>query len=276
MNTVKNISVTELIQLFFISIISSLFAFALVYFLTNLTALYFAYDFDIPAHFDLYKLFLDKSNSHWTHDATITILLSRPIASLFIGIAALAALMFIRKKLVSFFFFLLWINLLAFNSAAGILIDDVIARSDTYDVTRLMNLDISIIIILGIVVVYFLFRLGLLNLYVLCSSFPSHYFNNLKNRVLFLFVTIILPWLLMFVLPLFNTAGTYHDITLLKNLSMILILFPLFILKPVDNRFNKLEELSTNPVYDLMNILLFALGAWLLAYFMVDGVYLTE
>jgi len=274
---VKNnpsINFREIALLFIVSVTSSLFAYALVYFLSNFTALYFAYDFDIPAHFDLYKLYLDKSNAHWTHDATITILLSRPIASLFIGILALSAVLFIRKKLMSFFFFLLWVNLLAFNSAAGIFVDNIITKSDTYDVTKLMNFDMGVMVLLSIVVVYFLFRLGTINLYVLQASFPRRYFDNLKNRMLFLFTIIILPWLFMFLLPLFNTADNYQFITLLKNMSMIFILAPLFVSKPAEHKFNSAGNLSPVSKYDAMNMILFALGAWLLAYFMVDGVYL--
>ena len=266
----------ETVQLLLISLFSALFAYTIIYFLTNMTSLYFAYDFDIPAHFNLYNLTfdIDDASKLWTHDATITLFISRPIAALFMGIISLLALMLVRKKLMSFFFFLMWLTLLAFNNAVGVLADDILAKSGTYHIAILMNFDVSILIVISIIAIYLLIRIGMIVSYIFHASFPNMFYKNQKNRYLLLSLAILVPWLFMFLLPFFSTANDYQTITLLKNSSMLFLLLPLFTLKPNKNKFATLEKVSQTQKYDLINVILFAIGTWLLYYFMIDGVFL--
>jgi len=270
------ISPKEIVQLLVISLFSALFAYTIIYFLTNMTALYFAYDFDIPTHFNLFKLTfdIDKTSPLWTHDATITLLTSRPIAALFMGIMSLLALILVRKKLMSFFFFLMWLTLLSFNNAVGVLADDILAKSGTYHIAVLMNVDVSILVVISIIAIYLLIRIGMIASYIFHASFPNLFYKNQKNRYLLLSIAILIPWLLMFLLPLADTTKGYPTITLLKNSSMLFLLLPLFTLKPKKNKFTTIEKVSQPQKYDLINVFLFAIGTWLLYYFMIDGVYL--
>ena len=177
----------EIVQPLLISLFSALFAYTIIYFLTNLTALYFAYDFDIPAHFNLYKLFfdIDKTSQLWTHDATITLLISRPVAALFMGIIALLALILVRKKLMSFFFFLMWLTLLAFNNAVGVFADDILAKSGTYNIAILMKFDVSILIVISIIAIYLLIRIGIIVSYIFQASFPSLFYKKKKTGIFY-------------------------------------------------------------------------------------------
>jgi hypothetical protein len=61
----------------------------------------------------------------------------------------------------------------------------------------------------------------------------------------------------------------------LKNVSVLAILLPLFIIKPKDAFLAHLDTIQQPQKFDWFNLVLFALGTFLLYYFMVDGVYLS-
>ncbi len=267
----------KLIQLMMISSFAAIFAFTLVFFLTHWVALYFAYDFNIPGHFDLNGLQfdVDKSSPNWTFDATVTILLSRPVSAMLIAVVSLAAFMFIKRKLVSFFFFLFWMNVLSFNLALGGLVDDAITGSGTYDVLLLMKMNLTAVVFSSLVMVYFLYRVGMINYFVIWTSFPKNYLNNWQARSVFLTMVIVFPWLLLFAFPSFDSESHYSLISFLKNASVLIILLPMFIVKPKDAFLSHLETLEQPQKFDRLNLVLFATGTFLLYYFMVDGVYLA-
>ena len=267
----------ELFQLFVVSSFAATFAFTLVFFLTNWVALYFAYDFNIPGHFDLNGLVFDveKSNRLWTFDATVTILFSKPVSALLIAVVSLAAFMFIKRKLISFFFFLFWMNVLGFNLALGGLLDDAIMGSGTYDVLMLMKMNLTAVVFSSLVIIYFLYRVGMINYYVIKASFPENYLINWQARLVLLMIAVGLPWLLLFTFPSFDSGSHYSLISFLKNVSVIVILLPLFVVKPKDAFLAHLETLNHPQKFDWFNLALFALGTFLLYYFMVDGVYLV-
>ncbi len=278
-STVKNIEpvkLWKLFQLFVVSSFSAVFAFTLVYFLSNWAALYFAYDFNIPAHFDLNGLLFDveKTSKLWTFDAKVTILMSRPVSALLIGVFSLAAYIFIKRKLISFFFFLFWMNILSFNLALGGLVDDAIVGSGTYDVLMLMKMNLTAVVFSSLIIVYFLYRVGIINFYVLSASFPKRYLSNRQGRYVFLMMAVVLPWLLLFTFPSFDSASHYSVLGFLKNVSVMVVLLPLFIVNPKEHLLSHLETIRQPQKFDLLNLVLFATGAFLLYYFMVDGVYL--
>jgi len=267
----------KLTQLFVISSLAATFAFTLVFFLTNWVALYFAYDFNIPGHFDLNGLVFDteKAGDLWTFDATVTILLSKPVSALLMAVVSLAAFMFIKRKLISFFFFLFWMNVLSFNLALGGLVDDAIMGSGTYDVLMLMKMNLTAVVLSSLIISYLLYRVGMINYFVVWASFPKNYLNNWQARSVFLMIAIVLPWLLLFTFPSFDSESHYSLSNFLKNVSVLVILLPLFIVKPKDAFFSHLEILNHPQKFDWLNLGLFALGTFLLYYFMVDGVYLS-
>ncbi len=271
------VKLLELFQLFVISSLAATFAFTLVYFLTNYAALYFAYDFNIPGHFDLDGMVFDTENAGdlWTFDATVTILLSKPVSALLMAVVSLAAFMFIKRKLISFFFFLFWMNVLSFNLALGGLVDDAIMGSGTYDVLMLMKMNITAVVFSSLVIIYFLYRIGIVNYYVIKTSFPENYLINWQARVVLLMTVVVLPWLLLFTFPSFDRESHYTLISFLKNISLLTILLPLFIIKPKKVFLSHFKTLQRPQKFDWLNLGLFALGTFLLYYFMVDGVYLS-
>ena len=56
---------------------------------------------------------------------------------------------------------------------------------------------------------------------------------------------------------------------------MIFLILPLFIQKKGNNSFRFTEPLWEIRKYDYLNLALFVLGTFLLAYFMIDGVYIS-
>lgn len=270
------IKLWSLFKFFIISSFAAIFAFTLIYFLTNLVVLYFAYDFNIPAHFDLNGLFFDtdKTNRLWTFDATVTLLLSKSIGALLIAILSLTAFLFVKRKLISFFFFLFWMNVLSFNLALGGLVDEVIIQSDTYIVFVLLKLNFTVVVFSSLVIIYFLYRIGMINFNVVMTSFPKNYFNNRQGKLIFLSVAVVLPWLLLFTIPAFDSTSHYTVINFLKNVSVAIIILPLLIIKPKQSFSNYFETVQQPQKFDWFNLGLFTLGTFLLYYFMVDGVYL--
>ncbi len=273
---IEPVKLWKLFQLFVVSSFAAVFAFTLVWFLTNWSALYFAYDFNIPGHFNLSGLFFDadKTSPLWTFDATVTILLSRPVAALLIAVLSLGAFVFIKRKLISFFFFLFWMNVLSFNIALGGLVDDAIVGSGTYDVLMLLKLNLTVVVFSSLVIIYFLYRVGIINFYVIAASFPERYFVNPQGRFIFLMMAVVLPWLLLFTFPSFDNSTGYTLLGLLKNMSVMVILLPAFFLKPAKGQMAHLEIIQMPQKFDWLSLVLFATGTFLLYYFMVDGVYL--
>ncbi len=90
----------NLLKTFFISVASSILAFLIVFFFSTYSSLFFAYDFDIPASFNLKGISFstDINSNIWSRDAMVTILLSKPISAVIGGIIFLFILMLRTKK----------------------------------------------------------------------------------------------------------------------------------------------------------------------------------
>ena len=274
MENKTTIDFKKLALLLTVSMFTALFAYAFIYFITNITTLYFSTDFHIPAHFDFSGITfeVDRTNELWTYDAIVTIFLSGLVVALFVGVVSMLAILFVRKKNISFFFLLLWLNILSFNNVMGTLISDVVTKSGTYQVVLLMHIDIIIFIVIGILSAYFLFRIGMINLFVFETSFSQFFHKGLSNRLYFLVSVIVIPWLLILLLPLLLNSAGFQLNMLIKNISLVFVFLPLFIIKPRIKDPSSIQKHLQLHLSDLMATTLFTMMAWFLFYLISNGI----
>jgi len=199
----------------------------------NYAVLYFAYDFDIGAYFTLsgVEFAIDRTDPLWTYDAEVTILLSRPLFSLIIGVVSLLVLILSRKLHTATFFFLLWMNIFAFNAAFGLFLDDFISRTGVFYVARRMDFDTPEIIVSLAISVFIMYRLGMVNSLVFGQLLPQKCSSSNKQKYSYLSFTLVLPWLLTGLLIILITYPIEMFSEHLKTLSTIVIIVPMFFCK---------------------------------------------
>lgn len=225
---IAGINYSSLTKTLGISIVAAFFAYTLLFIYTNYVALYFAYDFDIPAFVDLKGVHFDSDNNsaYWSRDALITILLSEPMSAMILGIFFLTILMIGSKKPISIIIVLFWLNIFAFNNAFGILIDDAIARSGTYEVATVMDLGELTIFTGSIILAFLLYKIGMMNGRLIIMSFPHQSLTVFKNRLVFFFLIFIIPWLLVILYTYILGGDSVPVSKLIRNLPVVLLLLP--------------------------------------------------
>ncbi|PLX10608.1 MAG: hypothetical protein C0598_09965 [Marinilabiliales bacterium] len=114
----KKIQLKSYLKLSLVSMIAALFSYLFLFYIGNYIILYFAYDFDIGAYFDISGLHYlqSKTDPLWTYDARLTIFLSKPILSFIIAIISLMLMLIIKNLRVSGLLLLIWLNIFAFNA----------------------------------------------------------------------------------------------------------------------------------------------------------------
>lgn len=232
-----------LLKTFAVSVVCAISAFIFVFFFSNYPSLFFAYDFDIPASLSLEGMsFPTGADSHsWSRDAMITILLSKPISAFIMGIVFLFILMLETKKPVSVILLLFWLNVFAFNSAFGILIDDAIAGEGTYEVAAAMNIDNVYLIMMSIILAFVLYKIGMMNGRLIMLSFPDQKLFSQKPRTLFFVAIFLIPWLFVVVYTCFSRDAVFSFSGILKNLPAMVLLIPfLTARKPENSKFKYL------------------------------------
>jgi len=260
-----------------ISTITAVSAFIIVFFFSNYASLFFAYDFDIPASFNLTGIsFTDGiENLNWSRDAMITILLSRPISAFFAGIIFLIILMLGSKKSVATILFLFWLNVFAFNSAFGILIDDAISGVGTYKVSTAMNLDNNYLIIMSIILAFILFKIGMMNGRLIILSFPDYNLFSYKSRIIFFILTLFVPWLLVIIYAYFSAKDVFSTSEILKIIPGIILLIPFLTVKEPENlRFYYLPAKQFS-VIDIFLSAFFIISSTVLFIIMIGGVAIS-
>lgn len=229
---------TQQLSVIGISILVAFFSHVILFFVSNYSSLYFAYDFDIQAFIGEQGIvyLTPISDTHWTFDALTTILLSRPIASFFLGMASLVLLLFINKKAITWLYFLLWMTIWGINGAIGLLVDDAIFGIGTYEVAKAMDFSFSFILVIGFLSAYFLFLVGILisKLYFVHLIKAPFYKKN--RRPYLILTTIVIPWLLVVVVNYGNWIPDFSFSELFKNLTAILLILPFFFFN--DRRIN--------------------------------------
>ncbi len=265
----------ELFNIFLISLSASVFAKLLIDFIAGFATSFVAYDFDIKSFYDLtgVTFITDKTSPLWHFDAQVSILLTKPIVSMFAGLFALAGLILIKRKLISFFFLLFWLNLYAFNNSAGILIDDIIAKTGFYDVSVLFKFNNQILIITAVVAIYTLYKIGIVNTLAYRTSIGTHFNQSLKSKILSLLVLLLIPWAFNFLALYLQSHSKPGTLLLLQNTSMLILFIPFFFYRPNKKIVSKVEIIPGVLPFDWLNVLFYVAGSLILLYSLNHGVY---
>ena len=243
---------------FVISIVSALCAYLLVFLYTNFAPLYFAYDFDILAFVNLSGIhFLTNTGvDYGSRDALVTILLSKPISAVIVGIISLLILMVGNKKPISVILFLFWVNVFAFNTGFGILIDDAVAHSGTYEVAVAMNINFAIQVIMAILFAYILYKIGMMNGRLIIMSFPHQNLCLMTPRLIFFTAIFLIPWLLVVGYTYVSGGASVSISELMKNLPVLVLLIPfLTAAKPENTDFKYLPTVRHKLIDIIISIL---------------------
>jgi hypothetical protein len=260
-----------------ISIFSAVCAYLLIFLYSNYVGLYFAYDFDIPAYVNLKGInFLSNGEtSHWSRDALITILLSKPISAVIAGIGFLVILMMGTKKPVSLILFLFWLNVFAFNTAFGIFIDDAIAGAGTYEVAMAMNIGNISIVVISILLAFLLFKIGMMNGRLIIMSFPHQNLYLLRSRIIFFTAIFLIPWLLVLAYNYLSHDSSDYSSETLKNLPVVILLIPFITAsKPENIDFKYLPSVKHSHI-DIVLSILFIILSILQIIIMKNGIHIT-
>ncbi len=267
----------SLLKTFLISVMSSLFAFLIVFFFSNYSSLFFAYDFDILASFNLegINFSTDIDSNIWSRDAMVTILLSKPISAVIGGIIFLFILMLRTKKSVSIILLLFWLNVFAFNSAFGVFIDDAVAGSGTYEVAVAMHINNIFLIALAIVLAFILLKIGMMNGRLMLLSFPNQNLFSVVPRIIFFSVIFLIPWLLVVAYTCYSGCNTISVSGIIKNLPVFILLIPFLTASKPENL--KFEYLSAKPfsITDLVLPFIFILISIILIFTMKNGISIS-
>jgi len=229
----NDLSYKQLLNIFALSFISVLFVYTSLFVFTNYATLYFAYDFDIGAYFDIGGLRFAIDNNHplWTHDAIVTVLLAQPLTALVIGIGSLLVFISIKKLNSLVFFLLLWLNILSLVFAFGPLFTDVFTKTSIYIVTEKLGVGMEFMVFFLVVNVYVLYRFGKVNAQVFWGRFSSVVGNDVWQRIKIISVSIISPWILTALVFLSLTDNHYLFDAHLQILFLFFLLLPIFFCK---------------------------------------------
>lgn len=271
------IDYNSLSKSFFISIVSALCAYLVIFSLSNYVPLFFAYDFDIPAFLDITGIHFsnEASSNQWSRDALVTILLSKPISAFIAGIGFLIILMIGTRKPVSIILFLFWLNIFAFNTAFGILIDDAVAHSGTYEVAVAMNIDYIFLVAMTIILAFIIYKVGMMNGRLIIMSFPHQKLMLTRSRIIFFTIIFLVPWLIVVGYTYISGGASVPVSELLKNLPVLILLVPfLTASKPENTDFKYLPTIRHNMV-DLILSLLFVTLTIIMIIVLMNGVVIT-
>ncbi len=267
----------SLVKSLVISVFSAILAYLLVFLYTNFATLYFAYDFDIPALINLQgiKILTDSSMDDWSRDALVTILLSKPIAATIVGIISLIILMIGTKKPISIIILLFWLNVFAFNTAFGIIIDDAIAKSGTYQVALAMDIGIFTILVLSFLMISILYKIGMMNGRLIINSFPHQNLTYFKNRVVFFMVIFIIPWFMVMIYTYLSGGASVPISEMIKNLPVLVLLLPFLTAEKIKNVGFKYIPTVKHSKIDLFLSIIFVVLSIVLIFVINNGISIT-
>lgn len=260
-------NITNLAKTSIVSIVSAICAYIFVFFFSNYASLFFAYDFDVPASFSLDGIsFSTEANSHiWSRDALVTILLSKPISAFIGGIVFLFILMLRTKKAASVILFLFWLNVFAFNTAIGLLIEDAIIGAGTYEVAVVMNIDNIYLIIMSIISAFIMYKIGMMNGRLIMLSFSHQKLFLFKPRIIFFITIFLIPWLLVIMYTCLAAGSSFSLSELLITLPLIILLFPFLTINkapPPEYKYLSAEQFTTTDL--ILSVFFIAISAGLI------------
>jgi len=213
-----------------ISTVAVLFSYLLIFFVGNYAVLYFSYDFDIGAWFDISGVYFEqlRGSALWTYDAEVTIFLSKPLIALTIAVISLSLLLLINNLKISFFLLLLWMNIVSFNACFGLFVDDFIAQSGLVYVAERMKINMLAMIFSLAITTFIMIRLGMVNSTIFSLLLPEKKKTGLYIRGVAVLVVIILPWLFSLLLIVAFAHSSFDLRIHINTVPTFLILLPFF------------------------------------------------
>ncbi len=268
----------SLTKTFIISLVAAFFSYVFLYIYANYVVLYFAYDFDIPAYLDINGVVLlgDKNHDNWSRDALITIFLSKPISAVILGIITLIILMIGSKKPVSIILLLFWLNVFSFNEAFGILIDDAIAGSGTYEVAEVMNFGKIFIISGAVILAFLLYKIGMMNGRIIIMTFQNQNLFPFKSRILFFIFIFFLPWIIILVATFSSVNSVLPNSQLIKNLTVIILLIPFLTSGKIKNKEFVYTPIKRHLISDIVYTFVFGLLTIAMIFVLINGLQIIH
>ncbi len=214
------------IKTFFISLFTAMPALWTIFLFSGLVTLYFSYDFDIYARFGLkgVEFITAKDSPAWTRDATVTIYLANPILSFFSGLIFMFLLRFLKKKSNPVFWFLLWMTIFSFGNAFGVLIEEGISKSGFYEVSKVLDLGIIVLIISVAVSLYLLYLSGIITGKLILSAIDENYKKDGKLKTNMFLSLLLFPWLINLAVFILLTRATNMSQIIIFVMSLIIVL----------------------------------------------------
>ncbi|GMT44894.1 MAG: hypothetical protein IEMM0006_0726 [bacterium] len=257
-----NTSLKEILLIFIISFVSALFAWYLQRILSGLTTLYFSYDLNIKAvlHLDGITFFTPASSQAWTRDAIVTINLAAPIMNLFFGLIIMAVFIFSHRKSRSMAFFLIWLMIYSFTGIFGSFVENNIARTGLYTVSKLMDIGVVFQIIFVVLALYFLYVMGLSIGKLVMLIIPEKFKYEDKINIIFFLTAFVFPWLLVLAVTLKGLSTS----TMFTYLIGLIVLLPFNWMQAPEKKGLHLKTLPGFLRIDLLSLLVYLFGILLL------------
>lgn len=213
-------------SLFLHSLSFFVLTYLVIYVISGISTLYIAYDMDIPASLFPYEIRfgIDDGSPLWTFDAIVSVYMAAPLASLAVGVAALAIYQFATRISLPLLFMVIWFFLHAFNQTFGLVSEDLITQTGLVRVAQTMGVDDFLMVLTIGISLFFLFKSGLFAARLFYLHTPETMLENSKSRAKLLIAAFYLPWLFGTLIIL----GIAWPRVIAKD--VILALFMLFIL----------------------------------------------
>ncbi len=256
-----------------VSLISGLFAWYLERFLSGMTTLYFSYDLNIKAVFNLNGIrFLTPAVSGaWTRDALVTLNLAAPIMNLFLGLTTLVVYVFIRHKSRSMAFFMIWLMVFSFTGIFGSYLENNVARTGMYALSKIMDIGVVFQIIFVVLALYFLYIMGVAIGKLTALTLPYKFFSEDKIRLSAFLLIFIFPWLVILLLSFKGLSSSM----LFTYITGIVILLPFNWMQGPEKKGVHLRRMPRHLPVDTFALVVYLLGVLLIRQMMASGISLS-
>lgn len=205
-----------------------LISFYLLYFISGLSVLYIAWDFDIPATLFINSIHFNVPDNSplWSTDAIISILMATPVSSFITGILVIFIFLVISRKNQALLFFCLWIFLQAFNTTFGLLSENILSQTGLVRVAREMGIKSMMLVITVGMSFFFMYKSGQFAGKLFFAHQPG--INTLSSAKKFTkaLVFFLFPWLAGSIIIMFVTNQSLKSQDFILSGFMLILLIP--------------------------------------------------
>ncbi|MAE09301.1 MAG: hypothetical protein CL661_11145 [Bacteroidetes bacterium] len=176
------------------------------------------------------------------------------------------------KKILTVILLLFWLNIIAFSSAFGELIDDVKTETGTIEVVNTMNIDATYLIIMAIILAFILYKIGMMNGKLIKYSLYSQNLISIQLRIIFFVSILLIPWLLVVILSGLLRADFFSISLILTNLPAIILLIPFLVREKPENLNFKYVSTNGSSISDLILVIFLIILSLVLILVMRNGI----